>query len=114
MANMRERNVAVDKSASGDNELVAAVAGAIIRVVHMALVPAEAVTVKFKSGAATDLTGAMAWAANALFVDDSNWENHGLFSTAVGQALVMNLGAAKQVGGYIRVQIIPVTASYLA
>jgi len=109
---MRERSVVVNKSASGANELVAAVTGAIIRVTQVALVAAEAVTVTFKS-ATTAITGPMAWGANVPFIDRSAQQNRGLFATAPGEALNMDLGAAKAVGGYICVQIIPVTPSAL-
>lgn len=113
MASLRERMVLVNKAASGDNELVAAVAGAFIRVVQVALVPAGAVTVKFRS-ASTDLTGPMAWATNVPFIDRSAQQNRGLFGTAKGEALNMNLGSAVQVGGYIVIQIIPETPTYTA
>lgn len=110
MANIRTRMIPVDGSTSGTNELVAAITGSFIRVVQIALVAAEAVTVKLKSGS-TDITGAMAFGPNVPFIDRAR-AGHGLCATAKSQALNMSLGAAKQVGGYIVVEIIPETPTY--
>ena len=88
---------AVSASSAGDTTVVPAVSGKRIRVVAFALVAAGTVTVKFRSGS-TDITGGMRLveAGGVAHAFDG-----GLFQTAVGQALVINLSAGQPVGGYV-------------
>lgn len=87
----------VSASTSGDTQVVAAVSGKKIRVVAFALVAAGTVNVKFKRST-TDITGSMrlveAGGIAHAFAG-------GLFETGVNQALVINLSASVQVGGYV-------------
>lgn len=92
----------VDVSASGDNTLVAAVAGKRIRVLSMAVVAAGSVSVTFKSGS-TDLTGAMSLSQGVPLESVSGW---GAFQTAAGEALVLNLSGAVQTSGWLTYQTI--------
>jgi hypothetical protein len=94
---------AVAAAGIGDNTLVAAVAGKKIRVHAYELSASAAVNAKFKSGASTDLTGLMYAAAAGAFGDaqDRPGDTDGLFETAAGQALVLNLSAAIAVGGWV-------------
>lgn len=87
-------------AASGDTTLVAAVTGKRYIVVNYAIVATGAVSVKFKDGASTDLTGAMALAANGgvSFATDPTSP---AFQTSVGNALVINASGAVQVSGHI-------------
>ena len=91
---------AISTAASGDTTLVAAVPGKKIKVIGYALVSTAANSIKFKSGAGTDLTGAMALAANGGISSPSD-KNTVEFETAAGQALVINLSAATQVSGHL-------------
>lgn len=97
----------ISTSASGDTTLVAAQPGRKIRVVSYTVIAAGAVSVKFKSGS-TDITGAMALAANGgaapsgAGLAPSGFA--GLFETASGEALVINLSAAVAVGGHLTYQ----------
>lgn len=92
---------AIAASALGDNTLVAADANKQYHVKGFYLSASGAVNAKFKSGAATDLTGLLYQAA----AGDSDADRAGglgyLFETAVGDALVLNLSAAVAVGGYV-------------
>lgn len=89
----------ISTSASGDTTLLAAQTTLKIKVVSYTIVVAGAVSVKFKSGAATDITGAMAFATNGGVADNAaSWAH--LFETAVGQALVLNLSGAVAAGGH--------------
>ena len=99
----------VSVSASGDNTIVAAVATKKIRLLSGLLVAAGTVNVKWKSAAATDLTGAMSM-LNAARIEHSAtpW---GQFETAAGEALVLNLSAAIGVAGWITYLEVPTSTS---
>lgn len=90
----------ISAATSGDNTVVAAVTGSRIKVVSYVLVAAGLVTVKWKSGAATDLSGAMSLAANGGVAIPGQPSSH-IAQTAAGQALVLNLSAAVQVSGHV-------------
>jgi hypothetical protein len=98
---------AIAASASGDNTVVAAVAGKKIRVRSFSLFngPATANTAKWKSGAATDLTGTVTCGAaiGASFGQLGSAPAPGafLFESVAGQALVLNLSAATAVYGWL-------------
>ncbi len=91
---------AITAAALGDNTAVAAVAGKRIKVSSYVLIASGAVSVKWKSGAATDLSGAMAFAANGGLAPPAEPSAH-VMQTAQGQALVLNLSAAVSVGGHL-------------
>lgn len=90
----------INASSSGDNTLVSAVVGKKIRVLKYRIIPASDVAVRWYSGAAgTALTGSMSLAGKA---GDSGAEAiFGHFETASNTALVLNLGSAVQVSGYV-------------
>lgn len=72
--------------------------GKRIRVVSYVIVASGAVNAQFRSGANTNLTGAM------RLVEAGGVSAHfdgGLFQTAVGEALNLNLSAAVQVSGHL-------------
>lgn len=91
---------ALNVAASGD--LITAVAGKRIRVVGLSMAVATTVTVKFQSGASTDLTGAITVLAGSAHVWPADLT--GLIQTAVGEKLNVVLGASIQVSGYIKYQ----------
>lgn len=92
----------VSASSSGDNAVVAADATKKIKILHYTLVADAAVAVKWKSGAGTDLTGAMSFAANGGTSSPAASPAAGwLFETAVNEALNLNLGGAVGVRGHI-------------
>jgi hypothetical protein len=79
----------VTAGASGDNMLVAGVAGKVIKVYELMLVLSTGGTLVFKDGASTDLTGPLAMLANGsivLDVDSNPW-----FTTSAGNDFVLNL-----------------------
>jgi hypothetical protein len=94
----------IDVSASGDTTLVAAVSGRRIKVLSYVIVVADTVTVKFKSGS-TDITGPFTFVSGGSGVSSpaalSSMGFIPAFVTAAGEALVINLSAAKQVGGHL-------------
>jgi hypothetical protein len=87
-------------ASAGNNTLVAAVAGKKIRVHNVVLVGSAAVTAQFQSGAGgTNLTGAVALAANTGFAPGFDPEGH--FETAPGALLNLSLGTAVAVAGWL-------------
>ena len=84
-------------ASSGDNTIVAAVAGQVIRVYKIFFVVASAVSVKFKDGAGTDLTAAMSLTGSGSFVLD--FDPYPWVSTTSGNAFVINLSGAVQASG---------------
>lgn len=84
-------------SSTDDGDTVALVASKKIRVHAMYFVVAGATTVKFQSGASTDLCGAMSFAANggiSLPFNPVGW-----FETAAGEKLNHVLGSAVAIAG---------------
>ena len=94
----------IDTSASGDTTLVTGIAGRCIKVMQYTIVAGGAVTVTFKSGS-TALTGGMPFAQNGgAAVAHGPIDRgipHGLFKTAPGADLKINLSDAVQVGGHM-------------
>jgi len=88
----------IDAATSGDNTLVAAVAGKKIRVVSLWLIAAGTVNTRFESGASgTALTGQANLTAQAGYVLPFN--PTGWFETAAGALLNLELSAAVSVDG---------------
>ena len=88
----------IDVASAGDNTIVAAVTGKKIRVLQYALVVAAETTVIWKSGT-TAITGDMTFAANGGI--STPFSPIGLFETAAGEALVLNLSASNPVSGHL-------------
>ena len=88
----------ISGTASGDNTLVAAVVGKKIRVLAYHLVCAAEVAIRFESGASgTALTGVETYTAKEGVSND--YCPLGLFETAAGALLNLELGGAVQVSG---------------
>ncbi len=91
--------VAISAEAAGDNTLVAAVPGKRLRVLKYTLLSSGFVGVKFRSGATADLTGSMPLAANSGV--GGAYCPAGLFETATGDPLVVNLSAGVGIAGHL-------------
>lgn len=95
----------INFAASGDNTLVSAVPGRIIRVHKVFLVGAGASNVRFWNGASVDvdpLSGQMNFASGwaiAIDIDDFT------MITTAGKALVFASSAAVQVGGWLKYSV---------
>jgi hypothetical protein len=88
----------ISAASSGDNTLVAAVAGKKIRVLNYVLVVASTVVARFESGAGgTALSGQMTLTAGVA----SSYAPTGLFETAASELLNLELGGAVQVSGHM-------------
>lgn len=107
MANRSElQYAAIAAAASGDNTLVAAVAGARIRVHSLVLVASGgAVSVRFESGAGGDaLTGVMDIADNGQLILSHN--PGGWLQTDVADLLNLELSSAVAVAGSLTYSVI--------
>lgn len=89
----------VSVASSGDNSIVAADASNKIKLVSYTLVADAAVNVKWRN-ATTDISGAMAFAANGGAAAISQPSAH-LMETSVNSALQLNLSSAVGVRGHI-------------
>jgi hypothetical protein len=88
--------------AGGDTELVPAVAGKSIHVLNYVVVSEGNVRIRFKSGAAGNLTGPMLCTQYSGISSPEGSPTEGdLFATAPGQALVVNRDAAIAAGGHL-------------
>lgn len=109
-------SVKIAASSSGDNTIVAAVTGSIIRVLAFVLSGSGAVNAKFQSAASgTDLTGLFYLAANTVVTSPSVPARigglsglPGQFETNAGELLNLNLSAGTAVGGYVVYDIVKV------
>jgi hypothetical protein len=102
-----DHRVKIDAAASGDNQLIAAVAGKRIRILSMFFVAGGAVNAKYQSdsgGGAADLTGPLPLAANGGASLPFN--RYGWLETQVGKKLNLNLSAAVQISGSITYALI--------
>jgi hypothetical protein len=97
-------SVAINASSSGNNTIVASVAGRRIVVTKYKIVAAGAVTVTFESSGGTVLDGPCAYAANGGVCEPDSENGH--FSTLPGEALVLNLSGAVQVGGHVKYAVV--------
>lgn len=90
----------IDHAVSGDNTIVAAVAGKKIRALAFVMVAAGTVLARFESGAAgTALTGQMSMVANTQV--HAHFNPLGWFETAAGALLNLELSAAISVDGVL-------------
>jgi len=95
------QRAAISVATSGDNTLVAAVAGKKIKVLSVKLIVSGAVDLCFESGAGGEaLTGVMSMAQDGNgFVLPATQPGFHWFETAAGQALNLDLSDAVQVSG---------------
>ena len=94
------KHAVIDDATSGDNEIVAAVAGKQIYVISGQLISAGTMTVRFESGAGgTALTGQMNVLAATGFHLPHNPTGH--FWTASGESLNLELSDAISADGWI-------------
>jgi len=87
----------ISATTAGTTQVVGAVSGKRIRVIAYAVVAAEPTRIKFQSGT-TDITGSMQLVEGGGI---AHAYDGGLFETAVGQPLNINLSINATVGGYV-------------
>lgn len=95
---------AISISSSGDNTIVAAVAGYYIRVIRYEFLCNAAVVVTWKSSVAGALSGPMSFAQNGGISTPEC--PAGIVQTAKGEGLVLNLGGAISVGGCLTYMLV--------
>ena len=96
------RTVVANPSASGQSAVLAAVSGAVIRVLGLAVVATAANAVKFQS-ASTDISATFPLGANGGLVLPFN--EHGWFETNLGEALNINMTVATATGVHVIYQL---------
>lgn len=93
----------IDFTATGDNAVVAGVAGLRVKVFQLFLVVSAATTLRFKDDGGTNLTGPIAMLANGSivldFVRGSREADQPWFTTSPGNAFVINQTGTAQVSG---------------
>lgn len=100
------RNAVIDTASSGDNTLVIAPSDGYIVIDHINILPTSAVTVTFKSGS-TAITGPYPLDTKQAYTIENTMHNEkGIMTCARGEAFVMTLGSAVQVGGFVRYRVI--------
>jgi hypothetical protein len=87
----------INATTSGDTQVVAAVSNRRIVVVAFGVIASATVNIRFRSGT-TDITGSMRLVEGGGI---AHAYDAGLFQTATGQALNINLSANATVGGYV-------------
>lgn len=96
-----QEDAVVNISSSGDNTIVAAVAGKRIVVVNYLIIAGGTVNATWKSGS-TSKSGPMPLIANTgAAAPDGRW-----FKTGIGEALVLNLSSAIQVSGHLSYKLV--------
>lgn len=91
----------INAASSGDNTIISAVVGKKIRVLSYTLITADAVDVRWESGAGgTALSGVMSFGANGGV--SPAFDPTGHFETASNTLLNMELSAAVQVSGHLK------------
>jgi len=90
----------INHGASGDNTIVAAVASKRIKVYAIVLVSSGTVNVKWKDGAATDLTGDINLQAREGYTILATPPTF-ILATTAGNALILNLSGAVGVDGWV-------------
>lgn len=88
-------------SASGNTTLLAANSVNVIKVVSLSLLANADVNVKFRSGAATDITGLYYLPAKGGFVLPDHWDDCWFQTLVVTDGLIINLSGAVAVGGVL-------------
>jgi hypothetical protein len=96
----------VNVSASGDNQVIAGVAGKVLKVVSFIVIPASSVIMKFTDGpGGTILLGPATIGVQGLWPGFAAPYGPGFqfpfFICTAGNDLTLNLGSAVQVGGLI-------------
>lgn len=104
--NETERTAVINTASSGDNTLIAAPgAGKRLYIDFISIFPTSAVSVTLKSGS-TSITGPYPLDGKQAVTFENTCElEHGILECANNEALVMNLGGAVQVGGFVRYRI---------
>lgn len=101
----------INTASSGDTTIVPAIAGMRIRVVGYTALAAGAVVVTWKS-ASTALSGPMTIGGSVGLSmaqnQSTDQSEFGIIQTAPGEALVLGLSAAVQVGGHLNYKYVMV------
>ena len=90
------KRVSVDISTSGDNTIIPAVTGAKLRIVQILVSSNSSMDLFFKSGALTAISSIKYLPAKGVINLPFNEDGH--YETSEGEAFVVDLSSAKDVG----------------
>ena len=93
------QRASISFATTGDNIIIAAVAGQIIQVYRIFFITTTAITLTFKDGASNALTGALPLAANGAITLDHSGDPW--FVTTAGNAFILNQSGTSQVSGAV-------------
>lgn len=96
----------INAASSGDNIIIAAPSFGYLAIDFITLIPSSAVTVQMKNGS-TSYGGPLPLDQKQPFTFENTLHNEsGVITCLPGEAFVINLNAAVQVGGFIRYRIV--------
>lgn len=102
--NLRKANI--DTATSGDNTVIDAPATGYIVIDFITLLPTTAVTVQMKDGS-TVYGGPLPLDAKQPFTfENAIHSDQGVITLSPGNAFVINLSGAVQIGGFVRYRVI--------
>lgn len=102
--NLRKADISI--STSGDNTVISAPSTGYIVIDFIAVLPTSAVTIQLKDGT-TAYGGPLPLEAKQPFTfENTVHSDQGIITLSPGNAFVINLGGAVQVGGFIRYRVI--------
>ena len=102
--NLRKADINI--ATSGDNTIIAAPSSGYIAIDFITLLPTSAVSVQMKDGT-TAYGGPLPLDQKQPFTFENTLHNvNGVITCLPGNAFVINLGAAIQVGGFMRYRVV--------
>jgi hypothetical protein len=104
----KQYTAAISCASAGNNTLIAAPSAGRITVDHIHAIPEAATTITLKSGS-TALTGVENYDPQQAFTlesTDSESSQEGIFTCGFKEALVLTLGSAVNVRGYVKYRIL--------
>jgi hypothetical protein len=102
----KQYQVAISCASAGDNTLIAAPSKGRITIDHIHAIPEGSTTITVKHGS-TAFTGVENYDPQQAFtLENADGSYEGIFTCGFQEALVLNLGSAVQVSGYIKYRIL--------
>ena len=100
------RTADINISASGDNTIVSAPTAGFIAIDFITFLPTSAVSVQIKNGT-TSIGGPLPLDAKQPVTLENTIKNlNGIITCSTGNAFILNLGSAVQVGGFVRYRVV--------
>lgn len=102
----KQYQVAISCASAGDNQLISAPSKGRVTIDHIHAIPEAATTITMKHGS-TAFTGVENYDPQQAFtLENTDGSYEGIYTGGFGEAIIMNLGSAVQVSGYIKYRIL--------